>query len=298
MLWQKGHLALGTYAGWYSVPDETFFKPEDTVERDGATYLANPSVDQTKAPLEWVEETTHFFRLSQFQDRLIEYYQAHPEVLQPTSRRNEVMSFLRSGLDDVSISRELDWGISLPSSVPSHENHSIYVWFEALINYISAPGFGNEDALQREHFEQFWPCDLHLMSKDIFTRFHATMWPAMLLALDLPLPKQLFAHGFWTVDGRKMSKRDPETIVEPVSFAREIAMRRVRLSKPESTLCVITACAKSLSVRMATFLATAASHATTPTGEWAGQSGESCSVDVEAILQQHCARSIWGCWFV
>ncbi len=224
-LWSGGHLALGSYSGWYSVPDETFFKPEDVTERDGATYLTNPSIDQTKAPLEWVEETTHFFRLSQFQDFLQTYYEVHPETLQPTSRRNEVLSFQRSGLDDVSISRELSWGISVPESVPSHENHSIYVWFEALMNYATAPGFLSDDETQRAHFAQVWPPDLQLMSKDIFTRFHATMWPAMLQALDLPLPKVLFSHGFWTVDGRKMGKRDPETIVEPVAFAQEIADR-------------------------------------------------------------------------
>ena len=222
-LWVGGHLYLGKYSGWYSVPDETFFKPEDVVERDGATYLANPTIDQTKAPLEWVEETTHFFRLSSFQETLIAYYEANPDVLQPSSRRNEVMSFLRSGLSDISISRELDWGIAFPDSVEGHEKHSVYVWFEALMNYVSAPGFLSDDAEQRAHFNAFWPCDLHLMAKDIFTRFHATMWPAMLLALDLPLPKQLFAHGFWTVDGRKMSKREPDTIVEPVEFAQEIA---------------------------------------------------------------------------
>ncbi len=224
-LWDNGFLTLGTYSGWYSVPDETFFKPEDVTERDGATFITNPTIDQTKAPLEWVEETTHFFRLSHFQDFLLEYYDENPETLQPVSRRNETLSFLRSGLSDVSISRELDWGISFPESVPGHEKHSIYVWFEALMNYVSAPGFLSDDETEREHFAEFWPCDLHLMSKDIFTRFHATMWPAMLHALDLPLPKQLFAHGFWTVDGRKMSKREPETIVEPVEFAGEIAAR-------------------------------------------------------------------------
>ncbi len=224
-LWQGGHLALGSYSGWYSVPDETFFKPDDVVERDGATYLANPSMDQTKAPLEWVEETTHFFRLSQFQEFLLDYYGAHPETLQPTSRRNEALSFQRSGLDDISISRELSWGIAIPQSVPAHQNHSIYVWFEALMNYATAPGYLSDNAAQNEHFAQMWPPDLQLMSKDIFTRFHATMWPAMLHALDLELPKELFAHGFWTVDGRKMGKRDPETIVEPIAFAQEIAGR-------------------------------------------------------------------------
>jgi methionyl-tRNA synthetase len=222
-LWDKGHLRLGSYSGWYSVPDETFFRPEDTVERDGEHYIAQPTEDQSRAPLEWVEEPSHFFMLAAFQDELIRYYEAHPETLQPQTRRNEVMAFLRSGLIDVSISRELDWGIPIPSGVPSAEKHSIYVWFEALMNYISAPGYLSNNPERRQHFEDTWPCDVHLMSKDIFTKFHAILWPALLNALDLPMPKMLFAHGFWTVNGRKMSKRDPETIVEPISFAREIS---------------------------------------------------------------------------
>ncbi|HEX8833844.1 MAG TPA: class I tRNA ligase family protein, partial [Abditibacteriaceae bacterium] len=224
-LWDGGHLTLGTYSGWYSVPDETFFRTEDTVELDGDHYIAAPSEDQSRAPLEWVEETSHFFKLSAFEEVLKEYYAEHPETLQPDARRNEALSFISSGLRDASISRELEWGIPIPAGVPHAENHSIYVWFEALMNYLSAPGYRSEDAAQRERFKQLWPPDLQLMSKDIFTRFHATLWPSMLTALELPLPKQLFAHGFWTVDGRKMSKRDPETIVEPLEFANEIAAK-------------------------------------------------------------------------
>jgi methionyl-tRNA synthetase len=117
----------------------------------------------------------------------------------------------------------MDWGIPLPPSVPHAEGHVIYVWFEALMNYFSAPGYLSDDPAQRAYCDRVWPPDLQLMSKDIFTRFHATLWPALLRSLDLPLPRELFAHGFWTVNGRKMSKRDPETIVEPVAFARQIA---------------------------------------------------------------------------
>jgi methionyl-tRNA synthetase len=224
-LWDGGHLSLGTYSGWYSVPDETFFRTEDTVERDGSHYIATPSEDQSRAPLEWVEETTHFFKLSSFESKLKEFYAAHPEVLQPDSRRNETLSFINSGLRDVSISRELEWGIPIPTGVPHHEKHSIYVWFEALLNYLSAPGYLSADPARRDLFDSAWPPDLQLMSKDIFTRFHATLWPSILTALDVPLPKQLFAHGFWTVDGQKMSKRYPETIIEPLEFAQEIATR-------------------------------------------------------------------------
>lgn len=222
-LWDGGHLELGKYEGWYSVPDETFIRTEDVEERDGSHYIANPSEDQTRQPLEWVEETTHFFKLSSFQTTLEQLYQARPEMLQPSVRRNETLAYIKGGLRDASISRELDWGVPFPATVPHAAKHSIYVWFEALLNYISAPGYLSDDFYRRELFDQCWPCDVHLMSKDIFTRFHATLWPAILTALDLPMPKQLFAHGFWTVNGRKMSKRDPETIVEPLAFAREIA---------------------------------------------------------------------------
>lgn len=222
-LWQNGHLETGSYNGWYSVPDETFFREEDTEERDGQHYIKNPSEDLSKAPLEWVEEITHFFQLSKFAPWLLDYYDKHPDVLLPVTRRNETLAYIKAGLRDTSISREMDWGVSVPASVPHHENHVVYVWFDALMNYFSAPGYLSKDPAKREFFEQIWPPDLQLMAKDIFTRFHATLWPALLHALDLPLPKQLFAHGFWTVNGRKMSKRDPETIIEPIAFSRHIS---------------------------------------------------------------------------
>jgi methionyl-tRNA synthetase len=223
-LWNDGHISIGPYSGWYSVPDETFFREEDTVERDGKHYLANPTEDQTKEPLEWVEEKVHFFKLSQFQQTLLDYYAEHPETLRPTARRNETLSFIRDGLQDTSISRVQDWGIPLPSSVPEHEGHVVYVWFpDALMNYATAPGYLSNDPERQQFFEQVWPPDVQLMSKDIFTRFHATFWPALLKALNLQLPIELYSHGFWTVDGKKMAKRDPSTIVEPIAFARQIA---------------------------------------------------------------------------
>jgi len=222
-LWNNGQLEVGSYAGWYSVSDETFFRTEETVERDGARYIANPTEDQSKLPLEWIEESTHYFKLSNYGEFLLDYYRDHPDVLGPESRRNETLSYIRSGLRDTSISRGLDWGIALPPVVPQGQGHVIYVWFEALMNYLSAPGYLSDDPKRRELFERCWPPDLQLMSKDIFTRFHATLWPAMLSAINVPLPRALFAHGFWTVNGRKMSKRDPETIIEPVAFAGHIA---------------------------------------------------------------------------
>jgi len=218
-LWDGGFLELGTYSGWYSVPDETFFRPEEVVERDGAHYLSNPSEDQSKAPLEWSEEVGHFFKLSQFGEQLLEIYGQNPDWVRPEARRNEMLRFIERGLIDISISRAQDWGIALPDGVPESQDKVVYVWFpDALLNYATAPGYLADD----ERFARIWPPDLHLMSKDI-TRFHTVLWPSLLLSLGLELPRQVFAHGFWTVNGKKMSKRDPETIVEPIEFARQIA---------------------------------------------------------------------------
>ncbi|PQV65480.1 methionyl-tRNA synthetase [Abditibacterium utsteinense] len=223
-LWDGGHLELGTYSGWYSVPDETFFREEDTFEQDGAHYISNPSEDQSKAPLEWTEEIGHFFKLSAFQDALLKYYAENPAMLRPESRRNETLRYIESGLRDTSISRVQEWGIPLPEGVPENQNRVVYVWFpDALLNYATAPGYLSENPEKARKFAELWPPDLQLMSKDIFTRFHATMWPALLQALDLELPRELFAHGFWTVNGRKISKRDPETIIEPIAFSEQIA---------------------------------------------------------------------------
>ena len=186
----------------------------------------SPNPRPTKAANRWngSKNKVTFFALSAFAAPLLDWYAEHPETLQPVSRRNETLSFLRGGLRDTSISRIQDWGISLPDGVPEHQGRVVYVWFpDALLNYASAPGYLSEDAQRRAFFEEVWPPDVHLMSKDIFTRFHATLWPALLKALDLELPRLCFAHGFWTVEGRKMSKRDAATVVEPVAFAARLA---------------------------------------------------------------------------
>ena len=218
-LWDDGFLELGTYSGWYSVPDETFFRPEEVVERESGHYLLSPTEDQTKGPLEWTEEVGHFFKLSNFGERLLEHYAANPVWVLPETRRNEMLRFIESGLNDVSISRAQNWGIPIPAGVPEANGKVVYVWFpDALLNYATAPGFLADD----ERFKRIWPPDLHLMSKDI-TRFHAVLWPALLLALGLEMPREVFAHGFWTVNGKKISKRDPETVVAPITFAHQIA---------------------------------------------------------------------------
>ena len=223
-LWDGEFLKLAPYSGWYSVPDETFFRGEDVEEREGAHYIKDPGQDQSKAPLEWVEERGHFFELSRFEAPLLAHYNAHPGTLRPVVRRNEVFAFIERGLLDTSISRVQDWGIPIPAGVPGHEDHVVYVWFpDALLNYATAPGYLSDDPEIAAKFQQLWPPDLQLMSKDIFTRFHATLWPALLLALGLELPRELFSHGFWTVDGMKISKRNPETIIEPIAFSQMLA---------------------------------------------------------------------------
>jgi methionyl-tRNA synthetase len=186
---RRGEIYLGRFAGWYAVRDEAFYDESELV--DGKA----PS----GAEVEWFEEENYFFRLSAWQDRLLEFYAANPEAVAPNSRRNEVVSFVRSGLKDLSISRtSFGWGIP----VPGDPKHVIYVWFDALINYLSAVGY--PDTESRE-FTMFWPTAFHMVGKDI-VRFHAVYWPAFLMAAGLTPPRRVFAHGWWTVEGQKMSK--------------------------------------------------------------------------------------------
>ncbi len=218
-LWDNGFLELGKYSGWYSVPDETFFREEEVEERSGGHFLKNPTEDQTKEALEWTEELGHFFKLSGFGDQLLKLYADNPDWVRPATRRNEMLRFIEGGLNDISISRAQNWGIAVPEGVPEAQGKVVYVWFpDALLNYATAPGYLADD----ERFKKIWPPDLHLMSKDI-TRFHTVLWPSLLLALGLELPHEVFAHGFWTVNGEKISKRYPWTVIEPIQFAKQIA---------------------------------------------------------------------------
>jgi methionyl-tRNA synthetase len=185
----RGEIYLGRFSGWYAVRDEAFYDESELV--DGKA----PS----GAEVEWVEEENYFFRLSAWQDRLIEHYETNPEAIGPRSRRNEVLSFIRGGLKDLSISRtSFTWGVP----VPGHPGHVVYVWFDALINYLSAVGYPDTEDPQ---FRAFWPTVFHMVGKDI-VRFHAVYWPAFLMAAGLTPPHRVFAHGFWTVEGQKMSK--------------------------------------------------------------------------------------------
>ncbi|MFA5844618.1 MAG: methionine--tRNA ligase [Coriobacteriia bacterium] len=190
-LHERGDIYRGHYEGWYCVPDETFFTEEQLV--DGRCPDCGREV-------QLVREDNWFFRLSAYEDRLLEHYESHPGFVRPETRRNEVVSFVRGGLKDLSISRTaFAWGIPLPFD----PDHVMYVWFDALLNYITAIGYGDPEAA--ETFERRWPAQVHFVGKDII-RFHCVIWPAMLMAADLPLPERVFAHGFLLAKGEKMSK--------------------------------------------------------------------------------------------
>ncbi|HEX7388864.1 MAG TPA: methionine--tRNA ligase [Acidiphilium sp.] len=196
-LWRKldeaGTIRLGHYEGWYATRDEAFYGEDElTTGADGIKR------SPYGAPVEWVREPSYFFKLSEFQDRLLKLYEENPEFIQPVSSRNEVLSFVRSGLRDLSISRtSFSWGVPVPGA----PDHVMYVWIDALTNYLTALGYPDLDAPRMA----FWPADVHLVGKEI-TRFHAVYWPAMLMAAGLPLPRRVFGGGWWTVEGEKMSK--------------------------------------------------------------------------------------------
>lgn len=201
-LYDKGDIYLDTYEGWYCVPDESFWLP---------SQLADGRCPQCGREVEILQEDNYFFRLSAFADRLLSHIEANPDFIQPAMRRNEVVSFIKQGLTDQSISRKtITWGIPLPFD----EDQVMYVWFDALLNYVSAIDYGIDEA----RFESIWPADHHLVGKEIL-RFHAIIWPAMLMAAGLPLPRQVFAHGWLTVEGEKMSKSkgnavDPHELID------------------------------------------------------------------------------------
>ncbi len=200
-LWRRmekaGDIFRKNYGGWYSVRDETYYKEAETEVRDGLRY-ATP----TGTPVEWTEEETFFFRLSAYQDKLLAHYEAHPDFVLPPERRNEVVSFAKSGLEDLSISRStLDWGIPVPGAA----SHVMYVWIDALANYITATGLLNGAPESANPRAGFWPADVHVIGKDI-VRFHAIYWPAFLMSAGLALPKRVFSHGFVLSKGEKMSK--------------------------------------------------------------------------------------------
>lgn len=201
-LYEKGEIYKGNYNGWYCKPCEAFWTK---------TQLKDGKCPDCEREVEWTQEEAYFFKLSKYGDKLLKLYEENPDFLQPESRKNEMISFIKKGLEDLCISRtSFSWGIP----VDFDEKHVVYVWFDALINYITAMGFASEDD---SNFKKYWPADVHFMGKEI-VRFHAIIWPAILMALDIPLPKQIYGHG-WLLfgDGSKMSKSrgnvvDPEIL--------------------------------------------------------------------------------------
>ncbi len=217
-LWRRiernGDIYLGHYEGWYAVRDEAFYDESELITRADGSKIA-PS----GAPVEWVREPSYFFRLSTFQDRLLQLYQENPEFVAPSSRRNEVLSFVRGGLHDLSISRTtFNWGIPVPDA----PGHVMYVWLDALNNYVTACGFPDPTA-PRWHY---WPADVHVVGKDII-RFHAIYWPAFLMAAGLPLPRRVSSHGWWVVEGEKMSK-SLGNVVEARQLAQTYGLDQIR----------------------------------------------------------------------
>ena len=210
----KGEIYLGAYEGWYSVRDEAFYAEDELVAGPGGTKLA-----PTGAPVEWVKEPSYFFRLSAWQDRLLKWYEDNLDCVGPQARRNEVISFVKGGLQDLSVSRtSFKWGIP----VPGDEAHIMYVWLDALTNYITAVGYPDTSG----DFARYWPNVLHMVGKDI-VRFHAVFWPAFLMAADLPPPKRVFAHGWWTNEGQKISK-SVGNVIDPLSLIETYGLDQVR----------------------------------------------------------------------
>ncbi len=217
-LWKKmeasGDLYLDRYEGWYSVRDEAFYGEEEIVEGEGGEKLSPQGT-----AVDWTSEETWFFKLSKYQDRLLKLYNDHPEFIKPDNRRNEVMRFVEGGLRDLSVSRtSFDWGVKIPGS----PDHVMYVWVDALTTYMTGVGYPDTDG----EFARYWPADVHLIGKDI-VRFHAVYWPAFLMSAELPLPKQVFGHGFLLNRGEKMSK-SIGNVVNPMELAEQFGVDQLR----------------------------------------------------------------------
>ena len=218
-LWQilekKDEIYLSKYSGWYSVSDEAFYNEDEIEEKNG-----NKLSKLSGSPVEWVEEESYFFKLSKWQEPLLKFYSENPNFILPTSRKNEVISFVKSGLKDLSVSRKsFTWGIK----VPSNKDHVIYVWLDALTNYLSALNYPNtKDKL----YTKFWPADIHIIGKDIL-RFHAVYWPAFLLAADIPPPKRVYGHG-WILSGEEKMSKSKGNILDPLEIISNYGLDPLR----------------------------------------------------------------------
>jgi len=219
-IWERmqanGDIYLDKYAGWYSVRDEAYYAEDETVVNENKVRIST----KTGTPVEWVEEESYFFRLSAYQQKLLDLFEKVPDFVLPKERLNEVASFVRGGLQDLSISRTtFDWGVP----VPGDPKHVMYVWVDALTNYITAVGYPDTDS---DTFKRYWPCDLHVIGKDI-VRFHAVYWPAFLMSAGIAVPKRIFSHGFLFNKGEKMSK-SVGNVVDPFALADAFGVDQIR----------------------------------------------------------------------
>ena len=215
ILEKRDEIYLSKYSGWYSVSDEAFYS-EDEIEKKEGNKISKIS----GSPVEWVEEESYFFRLSKWQKPLLKFYSENPNFILPVSRKNEVISFVKSGLKDLSVSRKsFSWGIK----VPSNKNHVIYVWLDALTNYISALNYPNEQDIL---YKDFWPASIHLIGKDIL-RFHAVYWPAFLLAANILPPKRVYGHG-WILSGEEKMSKSKGNILDPLEIIKKYGLDPLR----------------------------------------------------------------------
>ncbi|SES40649.1 methionine--tRNA ligase [Salipaludibacillus aurantiacus] len=222
-LLEQGDIYLGEYEGWYSISDETFYtglQLEDKEYDNDGNIIGGKSPDSGH-PVEWVREKSYFFRMSKYSDRLLKYYEENPEFIQPESRKNEMINnFIKPGLEDLAVSRtSFDWGVK----VNKDPKHVVYVWIDALSNYITSLGYGTDNDA---NYETYWPADVHLVGKEI-VRFHTIYWPIMLMALDLPLPKKVFGHGWLLMKDGKMSK-SKGNVVDPVPLIDRYGLDALR----------------------------------------------------------------------
>ncbi|MDA7688550.1 methionine--tRNA ligase [Pelagibacteraceae bacterium] len=215
LLFEKGDIYLDEYTGWYSVNDETFYNEKDLIKQDDGTFKTI-----TGGPVEWIKEESYFFKLSKYQEKLLNYYNDNEDFILPESKRNEVINFVNSGLKDLSVSRtSFNWGIQ----VPNNSDHIMYVWLDALTCYPNSVSYLNNE---QGELSSFWSNTTHIVGKDIL-RHHAVYWPAFLIAANLELPKRIFAHGWWTNEGNKISK-SLGNVIDPVEIINEYGLDQFR----------------------------------------------------------------------
>lgn len=223
-LWRRmetaGDLYLDRYEGWYSVRDEAFYEESELIEGEGADG-EKVKLSPQGTPVEWTAEETWFFRLSKYQDKLLALYRDNPKFIRPESRRNEVQRFVEGGLKDLSVSRtSFDWGVPVPGS----DGHVMYVWVDALTTYMTGVGFPDSDG---DMFRRYWPANIHMIGKDI-VRFHAVYWPAFLMSASLPLPDQVFGHGFLLARGGEKMSKSAGNVVDPMDLAERYGVDALR----------------------------------------------------------------------